>query len=397
MSKVLNSRNKIENKCAIIFGSYINACSIYQSLFLIGYDASVYIIDEVEGTKCLADIAAKKAAVIKRSLQQPEEAVALINEIVPGNVTKHIFFTSEECIDAVKFAVQEGTLQNTVAFTGAGISNDVIYDRYRFYEFIDALNCTHIPRTITSAADPFLAFGERFVVRMKRSWQGSEKLPRLSIVNGKAELEALEQEYAENGYTRDMWCYQELLSISDKHNVSVCGWRDARFRQYAVTRKLVQHPPKTGNGDVVETIADFPQELLSATSTILDALDYAGPFELEFVFDLNENVYKVIELNPRYWMQHGLINSLTNHALVRRNIGESELKVLPAEELPHRYWINSNQALFRLMKGQLAILGYFKNSICFPGIKASVKWAFHYKRYKQFKKRITNAHQVQIK
>lgn len=385
-SKVI-IKNMETDKCSIIFGSYINACSIYQSLIFIGYDAPIYVIDEVEGTKCLADIAAKKAIVIKRSMQQPEEAVNLINEIVPGNVTKHVFFTSEEYLNAIKLAVQDGTLQNTIAFTGASIGNDVIFDRYSFYKFVDSLNCAVTPRTISSTEDPFLAFGERFVVRMKRSWQGSEKLPRLSIINGKAELKALEQEYAENGYTCDMWCYQELLSISDKHNISVCGWHDALFKQYAVTRKLMQHPPKTGNGDVVETTTDFPQYLLSIANTILNALDFAGPFELEFVFDLNENVYKVIELNPRYWMQHGLINSMTNHVLVRRNIGESELKELSAKELPHRYWINTNQALFRLMKGQLSILKYFVNSVRFPGIKASVMWAVHYKKYKKFNRR----------
>jgi hypothetical protein len=389
MGKVINSYNKIKGtsrgKCAIIFGAYINACSIYQSLLSIGYDAPIYIIEDVLGTKCLAEIAAKKASVIKRGIKQPEEAVELINEIAPSDVTKHIFFTAEEYIDSVKLAVQKGILQNALAYTGAGISNDVIFDRYKFYEFINTLKCAVTPRTIPSSEDPFRAFGEQFIVRMKRSWQGAEKLPRLSIVRGKAEFRALEQVYSESGYTRDMWCYQELLSISDKHNVSVCGWYDNHYHQYAVTRKLVQHPPKTGNGDVIETITVFPQELVSAAGTILEALDYAGPFELEFVFDLNENVYKVIELNPRYWMQHGLVNSLTNHSLVRRNIGESDINIIPARELPHRYWINTNQALFRLLKGQLSLLGYFTNCVCFPGVMASIKWAMHYKKYKKFK------------
>jgi hypothetical protein len=372
------------NKCAVIIGSYINAYSIYQSLMKIGYDDQIYIFDlNINEGICLADIAAKKAVVVKQRLHRPEDIVNLINDTISPDTLKYIFLTAEECLDVLKYAIQEGELQNAIAYTGSELCNDIIFDRYRFYEFVGKLQCIGIPRTIESYENPFGAFGPQFIIRMKRSWVGSEKLPRLSIVHGENELEKIEKVYESHGYTRDMWCYQELLSISDKHNVSVCGWHDQGYQQYAVTRKVVQHPPKTGNGDVVEIMKDFPEELPDVTKRILDSLHYAGPFEMEFVFDLNSNTYKVIELNPRYWMQHGLVEELTDYALIRRNIGEEGLKVIPAEELPHRYWVNTNQALFRLLKGQFIMLHYLNQGVRVPGIGVSIRWAFHYLKYKK--------------
>jgi hypothetical protein len=377
------NENKLD-KCAIIIGSYINACSIYQSLAKIGYDAQIYMFDvNIDKGTSLADIAANKANIVKQILQTPEDIVKLINDMIPEKTEKHFFFTSEEFLDVIKDAVLAADLKNVLAFTGAEISNDYIFDRYKFYKFVEALQCINVPHTIENYENPFGIFGSQFIIRMKRSWVGSEKLPRLSIVHGENELEKIEKDYESHGYTRDMWCYQELLSISDKHNVSVCGWHDPTYQQYAVTRKVVQHPPKIGNGDVVETMTDFPDELPNATKKILDALHYAGPFEMEFVFDLNSNTYKVIELNPRYWMQHGLVEELTDHALVRRNIVETDLKEIPPEALPHRYWVNTNQALFRLAKGQFSMFRYLFKGVRCPGILASMKWAFYYLKYKK--------------
>ncbi len=381
---IQSDRYTIENsRCAIIIGSYVNACSINRALLDIAYSYPIYIVETgLDSGICLADIAAKNAKVVKKWLHDPSEIIEVIGSIAGQECQKTIFFTSEECMDPVKIAIQEGRLKNILACTGAKKSNDVIFDRYLFYSFVSDLDCITVPKTVEANADPFVLFGDTFVFRFKRSWEDRGKLPSLRIVNGRDELQQIEKSYSGEGLTQNMWCYQELLSVSDKHNVSVCGWHDDEFRQYAVTRKVIQHPPKTGNGDVVETISNFPRELVSATETILSAMQYAGPFEMEFVYDLKARQYKVIELNPRFWMQHALIDRLTGHSLIKRMLGESVWDPIPPEKLPHQYWVNGNQMLFRLCTGQLTLLPYAINGWWYPKMSESLRWAFYYKKYK---------------
>lgn len=375
-------------KCCIIIGTYINACSIYDALKDIGYNQPIYMIDtKIDTGKCLADIVAKDAIIIKKKINEPQELIDLINNKISQYLKKYIFFTNEKFLDAVKKSIINGDLINTITYTGSEIDNNIIFDRYQFYEFIKTTKNVNVPKTIGSNSNPFEVLGSQFIVRMKRSWRGAERLPRVTIVNGTGELESIERNYEELGFTRDMWCYQELLSVTDKHNISVCGWYDKDFKQYAVTRKILQHPPKTGNGDVIETVGDFPEELLVASEEILKKLKYSGPFELEFVYDNKNNTYKVIELNPRYWMQHGLVNRLTDYSLIRRNIGEISINEIPAKQLSHKYWVNTNQALYRMFKGQFIIAKYLSKGINYPKILDSIKWSIHYMNYKKIIRR----------
>lgn len=372
-------------ECVVIVGSYINAYSIWRSLKALSYQKPVVFVGTgIDHGVCMADITTKGAVIVKRKLYTLEDIISVINNAVDNACRKHILFTNENYIDIISSAVADGRLQNANVYSGAGIGNEVIYDRAYFYSFIEQFDCICVPKTIESDINPKDVYGSRFVFRIKRSWQGNKKLPRLSIINNEKELQRKIVEMEDLGVTRDMWCYQELLSISDKHNISVCGWHDSQYQQYAVTRKVLQHPPKTGNGDVVETVSDYPQQLVEATNTILNAMKYAGPFEMEFVYDERDNEYKVIELNPRFWMQHGLVEELTNHSLVRRSIGMPVNEAVSPRDLPHRYWINGNQALYRLCKGQFSILKYSRNGTWYPNAWQSARWlAFYYKKYKK--------------
>ena len=101
------------------------------------------------------------------------------------------------------------------------------------------------------------------------------------------------------------------------HNVSVCGWWDSHHEVLAVTRRRgVAH----GLGWWVERIDD-PGYLRGLTRRILKTLNYSGPFELEFMWDRRDDAFKIIELNPRFWMQNLLVNEASDHALTRLALG----------------------------------------------------------------------------
>lgn len=376
------SQDQTARECAVIIGSYTNACSIISSLKQIKYPGKIIAIDPtVDKAKCLAEVVFPEMKVIKRKVKNLDDICEMINGTVSTEVKKIVFMTSEEFIEPVRKAIEDGRLQNTVAHTGSGLDNDLIFDRFMFYRFVEGVGINNVPRTIPSYEDPYKEFGTDFIVRVNKSWEGNKKLPRLRIVHSKEEKESVEKQFIDDGLTPDMWCYQELLSTVDTHNVSVCGWYDREFHQYAVTRKILQHPPKIGNGDVVEIFHDAPESLVSQTETILKGLEYTGAFEMEFVLDSNSGEYKLIELNPRFWMQHGLIEKVTNSALIRRAVGENGLSETEPKNLDHLYWVNGTQAIYRLLKGQISILRYLKTGVCVPTISQAFKWGFYYRKY----------------
>lgn len=369
-------------ECVIIIGSYINACSLTERLAAMGYPHPVIILHTGGTGICLADIAAKNSLVMRRNIRGEEELLQAIDQAAAPECRKIIMFTAEEFMNAVRDAVTSGRLQNVRTFTGAGIGNDVVLDRSRFYEFIEKLGCLPCPKMIHSNQDPFPVFGDSFAVRPKESWNGKKIAQRVQVVSGRAEFDACLARFRAAGLTPEMWCYQELLSTRPEDNLSVCGWHDPEYRQYFAHRKNLRHPAETGTGDVVETVTDVPQELLDGVRAVLDAMEYRGPFEMEFLYDSRTDSYKVIELNPRFWLQHALMNRLADNFLIRRYLGE-DLKPIPPQSLPHKYWINGNRALYYMLSGDFQIFRYLQNGFCYPALGQSVRWGFHYFKFKR--------------
>ncbi len=367
---------------AVVIGTYTNACSIIFGLKRINYDHEIIAIDPtVNNAKCLSEIIFPDIPVIKKRIENLDEIVALINTHIHESAKKTLFMTSEEFLEPIRIAIQNRILRNTIAYTGSKIDNDLIFDRFKFYQFVAKLGIDNIPITISSKEDPYAVFGNEFIIRVNKSWDGSKKLPRLKIIHSHEEKENAERELQEAGLTSDMWSYQELLSTVDTNNISVCGWYDEQYHQYAITRKIIQHPPKTGNGDVVEIYHNAPSSLIHQTEMILKALQYSGAFEMEFVLDENNNEYKLIELNPRFWMQHGLIEEATDYSLIRRTLGQKNIPEIAPDKLQHIYWINGTQAIYRLIKGQFNVLSYLSNGICMPSLRQAIHWLFYYHKY----------------
>ena len=364
---------------AIIIGTYINAFSIYRSLRYINFMGDIYVLDaETNTSPSFIEMMTKDIILLKTRFGSNEEFVDIINKI-EGN-RKFVFLTNEEYLDILKEAMESNKIKNVVAFTGSLIDNKLILNRYEFYQFIEKNNLAFVPRTILSEENPFEVLGDIFIIRPNNSWEGGIKTPRLSIVHTEEELNKIEKEYLELGMTREMWCYQEVLSSVSQHNLSVCGWFDAKDYLFVVTRKVVQHPPKTGCGDIVEIVENYPKELLRYTKNILSALKYRGAFELEFVYDTKRNRFSVIELNPRYWMQHELIEKNTDYYLIRKNLGQA---VSPKYKMIYKYWVNTNQFLYRILCGQIHLLKYVVRSVKAPGIIKSLRWSTIYLRYRK--------------
>ena len=228
------------------------------------------------------------------------------------------------------------------------------------YRFIEENGLAPVPRTLpgTRGFDAFM--GHKIVIRPRVSWQSTTSRHNVAIISSEQEHYKIINEYKKTGLAPDDWCYQEVLSTDAIHNVSVCGWFDAHHQHVICTRKVLQHPEFCGNGDVITRIAP-PGRIMEQTAAILNALEYEGPFEFEWIFDNHANVYKVLEINPRFWMQHGLVNEIYGHAVVGRYLGfENEAKIPCATTRPDiRTWVNPLYALYRALKGDFRGLKYY--------------------------------------
>ncbi len=344
---------------AVIASDYINAYSIVASLKALGWNGPIVYLKEKKKGRTLLDASGLGVYGLPINLNVPEDLPVALSKHIPSSEPKVVFLCDER-FHQVFVNKQIRKEDNFRVMVGSVTHLDAILDKFAFYSFIQDRNLAEIPKTITSREDPWEQLGSRFFIRFKRSWDGLKRLPRVKLITSFEQQRDVENKYIQKGFQPHQWCYQEALSIDPYHNVSISGWHGPEGRLYFATRHLLRHPSENGNGDVTEIISP-PSGLLECTERILSALEYQGPFELEFLLDLKCGYYKVIELNPRFWMQHGLIETVTGHALVSKYADIAGVKpIIRTGDV--RYWVNTFYAIYRVAKGDLRILNYLFNS-----------------------------------
>ena len=337
-----------------VCGTYINELGILSSLRRAGWSGPVFAVkDATEGT-VLADVAGADWTVLPLPMTMPEGLLSEIERHGRGRGPCHVIFSDERFLEAFAARREEG---GEFALNGHGPNRraaETILDRVLFYEHVVAHSPCEVPRTLAGdSADPFGVLGNAVILRPRRTWQGLTKNPRAAVARSRDALARLEEEYRVAGLCPSGWAYQEVLSLAAADNVSVCGWHGER-QHYLLTRKLKQHPDEMGNGDVCEICPADPA-VFDVTERILSSLAYRGPFEMEFVRDPVTSRLKVIELNPRFWMQNELANRALGDCLVREYLGSPGDAPLAAGPAP-RYWVNTIFAASRLLRGEWGIL-----------------------------------------
>lgn len=292
----------------VICSSHVNAAGLVVALRAVGFAGPV---------TCLSH--AGRSALTARFPSLCETASISVSapEALPDRLAER--FSGERCVVLHTDERFLEAFQGDPRFSGPTGSARLpeIFDRLRFYRALEADDLAATPHTVESSADPWAVFGDAFRVRVWHTWRGMDRLPRgLNVTHGR-DLEAWRQIAAERGLSADEWGYQALLSTRPRDNVSVCGWFDAGAHEMIVTRR---RGVANGLGWWVERIPD-PAGLVPITARVLAAFGFEGPFELEFVWDPKTHVFRVIELNPRFWMQHLLAQRLTDFALIRRALG----------------------------------------------------------------------------
>ena len=342
----------------LVCGNHTNAHTIVRNLPVIGFDGETIIIRNETDPVLVADRLNSK---IKQWVLSAYESENLPETIAKRwanrNCKVYVCFTNERYHHSFADWKRKHPDDNIIAKFGDFDRISTILDRYEFYRFIENRNFAAIPNTIPGTEDPFEVFGDDFVIRPKESWQSPSHREYVKIVHGRDEYEEVMSDFASRGVGVEKLCFQELLSIKNESSVAIGGWFDLQNRHLYCLRKRFQHPPGIGSGDVCERI-DPPKGTMESAVAILSEIKYQGPLELEFVFDNNSNEYKVIEMNPRFWMQHGLLEVISGRALLRRYFGKEPLAVTD-EQAGTKYWVNTVQCLCHALKLSFKPLGYY--------------------------------------
>jgi hypothetical protein len=366
---------------AFICGTYINEYGILRSLQRLRWPGRIVAVKEPYEGRVLADLCTRWMEVLEVKLKVPEDLIPLLEGQLQEGQEGVVFFCDERFLGAFARYAKAATRPRLRHFGPTEASLRTIVNRPALYAHIDRLGKGSVPRTLPSdTRAPLVALGSPMIVRPNQTWVGLRKNPRAALVSNAAELAAVERRYERAGMTRAEWCYQEVLSLLAEDNVSVCGWHAPGEQHYLVTRKVLSFPALMGNGDVCEILPPNPT-LTETTAAVLDSLAYEGPFETEFVRDPRTGTFRIIEINPRFWMQNELVNLATGDLLVRRYTG-LDGGAGAETPVPVWYWVNRVVAFSRLLRLDLRIIRYLFSgrSVAIPSVWLTIRYIPFYVR-----------------
>ncbi len=275
--------------------------------------------------------------------------------ITPDAIREWRFFTDERGL----LAHWADGLQGRTRFKPRDIDPALIDDKWALYERLRVLGETPVqtvllPETRSARA----AFVFPLVLKARHSWRGERKLPKGWVIGDAAALEARLCALDREGLPRDWFVAQRVIPGYPANNTSVSGyvdWRRPQRNLLWVTRKCAGDAAVLSTGVVIETIAD-PAGLRERTAAILTALRYDGPFELEFLHDAARGAFDILELNPRFWMQHGLFWRFADNGLLKRYLDLDDARDWVPRAQPRAAWVNAIDVILCAMRGDAAPL-----------------------------------------
>ncbi|MDJ0926102.1 MAG: hypothetical protein QNJ73_00510 [Gammaproteobacteria bacterium] len=169
--------------------------------------------------------------------------------------------------------------------------------------------------------------GFPLVLKCRHSWRAGRALPRGAICHSISDITRALEEFVIAGLEPDVFFLQKYLPDGIENSLSVSGFFDSRDPERTlmlVTNKVASAHHALGHALAVRVLPDH-EALRDRASRVLSALEYVGPFELEFLRDVQADHLHELELNPRFWLQHSLFVHVYDNALLERYLDRTSL------------------------------------------------------------------------
>ena len=226
------------------------------------------------------------------------------------------------CGDTLLFT-EEASLQRYLGndnfrFLPTRFPRALLDNKFAFGEYARSLGIVPLPQW---AAPEQVALDEYPVVlKARHSWLKDVKIPRGWVCRNAQDMRRAQDEMTRLNLSSDHYFVQKWLATEVDDNFSVCGFWDAEAPQrnlVCVVQRIEGYGDDLSSSAVVSVVPD-PDDLVARCAAILDSLAFQGPFEMEFL--RFKGCFHVLELNPRFWMQHGLFVDAGN-GLLKRYLG----------------------------------------------------------------------------
>jgi len=299
---------------ALTHSSWINAWSLRRACAALGVDLRV--------------------AVAARELPLPR--------LGPTDAAQWLFFTEEASLRRALEGTERGR------FLPERFPLDLLDDKWAFAQFL-AIDGTGPQGLVQWALDDAASVRYPVLLKCRHSWVGGRKLPRGWVCHDAAELAERRTGMAAEGLREDWFFLQEWLGDAPLRLLSVGGFFDAddEMRNLAVvTERVADYGAGPSSSAMLVTVAD-EHGLVQRAARVLRRLGYRGPFEMEFI--VNSERCVTLELNPRFWMQHGLFLPAGN-GLVKRYLGLDTQDDLSQGAAQRLLWADGVWLLRRLLR-----------------------------------------------
>ncbi len=343
-----------------IFGGYLNGWTIAQSLQALGLN-SVLI---------------------------PSEAVR--EQAIPAGAC--LFFTEEASLEA---------WQRCGAFDYHFYPRspiESILDKWCFATEAQKADCPPVPFCEVRYDPETVPFPLPWVLKVRRSWRHSQKLPRGWICRTPEEYRTRLQQAKSNGVEPELLFVQQYLP--HLHHLSVAGFYDPTNPGrtfWIATRKVAGDREHLATGTLVITIPPIPS-LGALTQRLLQHFEYEGVFEMEFLYDPHQKRAWVLEMNPRFWMQHGIFKDCYGNILTRTYIDPDFENPYPTSEesfLAYRpvVWSDMLFPLIGIRRGQWGGLARYvktlleailqgRRPLAYPSVRQWLPFVRTYRRHR---------------
>ena len=118
--------------------------------------------------------------------------------------------------------------------------------------------------------------------------------------------------------------------------------------------RIASHTKGLSCSAAVQTIVD-EWLLIDSTTNILNKLDFIGPYEMEYLI-VNGRAL-VLELNPRFWMQHAIFLK-TGNGLIKRYLGQDTHKDHLISKINNVIWIDGLHLIFSIFQLRINFIAF---------------------------------------
>ena len=267
---------------------------------------------------------------------------------IKGTKTDWLFFTEES---SLLLALRENLHGN---FLPRHFPLNLLDDKWAFVEWLNSID------GLSKGLQQWSLAGYKLVefpclLKAKHSWVDSVKLPRGWICNSAGELEDRLLHLKALNLNPEHYFLQEWLGNKNCRVVSVCGFHDTNDLNRnltAVVERIAAHTSGLSCTAVAQTIEDL-WGLRESTSNILNALFFSGPYEMEYL--IADGRAMMLELNPRFWMQHAIFLRYGN-GLIKRYLGQDTHEDHQINEVKEIIWIDSIHLLISIFRMNFNLL-----------------------------------------